>query len=254
MNIKSLGRKVGQAWEIGLDGAIAYVSNGINKVENSFRRRRVHELRADPSEVEDAVAAAIGVSNDAVRETTRAYDAVVERLIEFFSRPATADDTLTRVQYEVMRLVRPDRVLETGVWWGVSSAVILAALDENDRGHLYSIDMPPLDPKVRVEIGAAVPPELRSRWTLRLGPSRRILPELCAEMGSIDVFVHDSDHTYRCMRMEFKTVWPYLRPGGFLIADDVHTNDAFLEFVEAVGRPACVLPRRKGGYIGLIKK
>ena len=41
---------------------------------------------------------------------------------------------------------------------------------------------------------------------------------------------------------------------NLLIADDVHTNDAFLEFVEAVGSQAWVLPRRKGGYIGLIKK
>jgi hypothetical protein len=254
MNIKSLGRKIGQMREIGLDGTIAYVSNYVNKVENSFRQHRVHQLKDHAGEVAAAIGAAMDVPVAAVDALAPGYDAVMAAVANFSKRPGTADDTLTRVQYEILRLGRPDRVLETGVWWGVSSAVMLAALRENGRGRLYSVDMPPLDPKVRVDLGAAVSPDLRSQWTLKLGPSRKVLPEACAEMGVIDVFAHDSDHTYRCMRMEFQTVWPFLRTGGLLIADDVHTNDAFLDFAETVEGQAWVLPRKKGGYIGLIRK
>jgi hypothetical protein len=254
MSIAGLGRKISQLRDVGVNGAIAYVSNYLNTIENSFHRRRIHQLRAEASDLETILADVLDTSNDAVREATRAYDSTVGALGDFCSRPATADDTLTRVQYGIVRLARPDRVLETGVWWGVSSAVMLTALHENGCGHLYSVDMPPMDPERRVEIGAAVPAELRSRWTLRLGPSATVLPAMCAELGSIDVFVHDSSHTYRCMRIEFETTWPSLRTGGLLIADDIHSNDAFLEFVESVGRQPWILPRRKSGYIGLVKK
>ena len=41
--------------------------------------------------------------------------------------------------------------------------------------------------------------------------------------------MHDSLHTHRNMRREFDTVWPHLREGGLLLADDVERNRAFGE-------------------------
>ncbi len=40
----------------------------------------------------------------------------------------------------------------------------------------------------------------------------------------MDLFLHDSLHTTRNMRREFETVWPSLRAGGLLLADDVERN------------------------------
>lgn len=51
---------------------------------------------------------------------------------------------LLRVIAAAVRLVKPDIMVETGVARGASSAVALAAMQENDRGHLHSIDLPPL--------------------------------------------------------------------------------------------------------------
>ena len=45
----------------------------------------------------------------------------------------------------------------------------------------------------------------------------------------MDLFVHDSLHTYRNMRREFEAVWPHLRTGGVILADDVERNRAFGE-------------------------
>jgi predicted O-methyltransferase YrrM len=45
----------------------------------------------------------------------------------------------------------------------------------------------------------------------------------------VDLFVHDSLHTYRNMRREFELVWPRLRTGGVILADDVERNRAFGE-------------------------
>jgi predicted O-methyltransferase YrrM len=39
------------------------------------------------------------------------------------------------------------------------------------------------------------------------------------------------------MAFEFETVWPFLRKGGILIADDVGMNDAFSDFAMNV-KPA----------------
>jgi predicted O-methyltransferase YrrM len=48
---------------------------------------------------------------------------------------------------------------------------------------------------------------------------------------SIDMFLHDSSHSYRHMLWEFRQFWPHLRDGGLLVSHDVQMNAAFPEFV-----------------------
>ncbi|MFO8109943.1 MAG: hypothetical protein R6U17_05410 [Thermoplasmata archaeon] len=44
--------------------------------------------------------------------------------------------------YSLIRKNKPSTVIETGVCNGMSSAAILKALEDNDRGMLYSVDLP----------------------------------------------------------------------------------------------------------------
>ena len=44
--------------------------------------------------------------------------------------------------YLLVRSLRPERIVETGVWYGWSSRAILTALHANARGQLTSIDLP----------------------------------------------------------------------------------------------------------------
>jgi hypothetical protein len=74
-----------------------------------------------------------------------------------------------------------------------------------------------------------VPDALRGRWNLHRGSSRRVLPGLLGQTDVVDLFVHDSLHTYRNMRREFEVAWPRLRTGGMILADDVERNRAFDE-------------------------
>ena len=138
-----------------------------------------------------------------------------------------ADSVLARCCYLVCRLLKPAVVVETGVAYGVSSAFVLRALEENDYGELYSVDLPPLRRDYATSWGVAVPETLMERWTLYRGSSARVLPRLLEELGTIDVFLHDSLHTHRNMRREFEIVWPRLRTGSILLADDVERNRAF---------------------------
>jgi hypothetical protein len=151
-----------------------------------------------------------------------------------------SDLRLARALYLVCRLLRPATVVETGVAYGLSSAFILAALDVNQQGTLSSIDLPPLGGDATRLQGVLIPKRLRNRWTLYSGTSRRLLPGLLAGKR-VDLFVHDSLHTYRTMRWEFQTAWPHIPSGGALIADDIEGNRAYEEVLAQRPAFSCVV-------------
>jgi len=142
--------------------------------------------------------------------------------------------TLGRLCYLACRQLRPRVVVETGVAYGVTSAYVLQALEDNGYGELYSIDLPPLGKDAERYVGYVIPQYLKMRWKLQTGSARSILPQVLRETGNIDVFVHDSLHTYRHMKWEFQSALQALRPGGLLISDDIEVNRAF---EETIGRP-----------------
>ncbi len=146
-------------------------------------------------------------------------------------------------QYAAVRALRPNLVVETGIANGVSSAYLLLALHLNGQGALYSIGLD--DAKYLAagrSLGWVVPDWLRPRWKVMPGDSREILPKLLAELKSIDVFIHDSLHTYEHMIWEFRQAYPYLRSGGLLLSDDAAWNSAFADFAREAGAPrACIL-------------
>ena len=140
-----------------------------------------------------------------------------------------ADSLLARCCYLACRLLEPDVVVETGVAYGVSSAFILKALNENGRGVLHSIDLPPLRREYEQFWGIAVPEAVKGSWVLHRGSSARTLPDLLGSLRAVDLFLHDSLHTRRNMRRELEAVWPRLWTGGVILADDVERNGAFGE-------------------------
>ncbi len=162
--------------------------------------------------------------------------------------------------YAVMRHVRPEVAVETGVANGFSTAFSLLALRANGEGHLHSIDLPrevgrDYEPGTFYEgegragippgsePGWLIPPELKERWTLVLGRSQEELPPLLERLGRIDTFMHDSEHSFDCMWFEFNAAWPYLRPGGLLLSDDVNSTEAFPRFAAEQGRAPVSLAR-----------
>ncbi len=143
------------------------------------------------------------------------------------------------ILYVMMRVIQPKIIVETGVASGASSSFLLKALQKNNSGHLHSIDLPALpenDPDVRLpehkKPGWLVDDELKDRWTYHEGKSFDLLKPLLDEFNEIDVFIHDSLHTYENMIFEYITTWPYIKQGGFLASDDIKWNAAFLELIK----------------------
>ena len=165
--------------------------------------------------------------------------------------------------YLICRLLGPERVVETGVASGTSSAYILKAMEANARGTLDSIDLPNYEEVLTQtrpdvyraacsivspgrEVGWAIPPGLKGRWSLHIGPSSELLPKVLEAAGPIDLFLHDSEHTYETMIFEYRTAWPHLRTGGVLLSDDVGWNAAFPDFAREVGGSPHVYQHRFG--------
>ncbi|MBA2458908.1 MAG: class I SAM-dependent methyltransferase [Gemmatimonadales bacterium] len=174
----------------------------------------------------------------------RARRAALERFQGPF-RLGTTGDFGCEALYLLVRAARPRSVVDTGVLYGASSAHILAALVRNGGGELHSIEVgrdprePPHD--------HFVPAELKSHWNLIIGDSRRELPSLLRRCASIDMFHHDSLHTFEHMTWEFETAFPYLKPGGVLSSDDVLNPHSLLEIFRENAFPA-FCERRQVSY------
>ncbi|MCX5705618.1 MAG: class I SAM-dependent methyltransferase [Candidatus Omnitrophica bacterium] len=134
--------------------------------------------------------------------------------------------------YVITRILKPEHVVETGVANGFSSAFILHALEANKKGRLYSIDLPNQPGQViEKQTGWLVSDDLRSRWDLIIGSSRDMLEPLMKKLQAIDIFYHDSEHSYENMMFEFKLAWKYIKPDGYMLADDITDNSSYNEFV-----------------------
>ena len=147
------------------------------------------------------------------------------------------DTGLVRAIWCLVRHLRPRTIIETGVAHGVTSRFILEALDRNakgggESGHLWSIDLPPLETEKHAEIAIAVGDRFVDRWTYIEGSSRRRLPVLLSRLGAIDLFIHDSLHSERNVRFEVDRAWAALRPGGAIVIDDIDINRGFASFRE----------------------
>ena len=165
--------------------------------------------------------------------------------------------------YGLTRWLRPAVLVESGGFIGMSSAFILKALADEQlaTSKLYSIEL-----SEDCEQGALIPEELRS--SDGFVPMRgRIEDFLRSDQlpQSMDMFLHDSSHSYDHMLWEFRQFWPRLRDGGLLVSHDVQMNAAFPEFVAKTYAHEKKTGRRdvqrtthyewgRWGYIGFVVK
>lgn len=142
-----------------------------------------------------------------------------------------AENFLCRAVWCVALHTRPQVVVETGVAHGVTSRIILEALERNDIGHLWSIDLPfPFDRRLHAETGAAVPDACRPRWSYLEGSSKQRMPSLIAEVDRVDMFIHDSLHTAKNTLFEMEYVASAMAVGGVMLVDDIGSHNGFTTF------------------------
>lgn len=146
-------------------------------------------------------------------------------------------DWKRKIIFLITRMMQPDIVVETG--FGATTVAFLEAMKLNSRGHLYSIDLlleegddgaryrdhNPYLSYLNVYKGKSL--------TFIKGDSKIELPKLFEKIGKVDLFYHDSLHTYEHMNFEYTIAYPYLKDNGILLSDDIYWNHAFLEWAKS---------------------
>jgi predicted O-methyltransferase YrrM len=137
----------------------------------------------------------------------------------------------------LFRVLRPAVVVETGVASGSMTSFILAALHRNQHGQLFSFDIPPIKGERTMdwtasgadEVGFLIPDSYRDRWTLTFGDATYELPKRFGGR-EIDCFFHDSEHSFEHMTFEYAFAEKHLKPGGWIVSDDIAWNEAFRRY------------------------
>jgi predicted O-methyltransferase YrrM len=127
--------------------------------------------------------------------------------------------------YALVRAIEPDNVVETGTHLGLGSCVIAAALLRNGHGHLTTID-------IDSDAGHLIEQPWADVIDRRIGNSLDVL----AGMREVDMFLHDSLHTYQYETNELAAVEPNLRADAVVLSDNAHDSAALSDWAERTGR------------------
>lgn len=147
------------------------------------------------------------------------------------------NDYCLGIIYALIRRLKPMNVVETGVGFGTSSSIILEALQQNQSGRLTSID-----PDLTADTGILV--QNKTYWHWQKDYSINALPEI---NDNIDIFIHDSDHSYKNMLFEFNCAFTKMKK-GIILSHDIGRNDAFFDFAKSKNLDFYLLPKYKNNF------
>jgi predicted O-methyltransferase YrrM len=149
--------------------------------------------------------------------------------------------------YWMTRFLRPTYVVETGVAAGWSSEAFLTAMKRNDHGTLYSSDLPYFRVRDAAKyIGILVSEDVKSRWHLLTSGDQKALPQILAEVPSVDLFHYDSDKSYSGRQFAVGLVASKLSANGIILVDDISDDPWFHDYSASTDRTNAVVDARSG--------
>lgn len=165
---------------------------------------------------------------------TRPLNAVIDALErDPASYPTSVFPEIGRFLYQIVRLLRPARAIETGAFIGYSSLCIGQAMEDNGGGVLESFDLfidrpeyasPVLGPSpnaLAAARGHADRAGLGHRIAFHAGDSAPTIDRVFAERpGPVQFAFIDGDHTMRGAQADWLAVDRVLAPGGVAVFHD----------------------------------
>ena len=139
--------------------------------------------------------------------------------------------------YALVRATQPDHVVETGTHLGLGSCAIAAALLQNGHGRLTTIDV---DPEAGYLIGG--------RWANVIERRTGSSIDLLAELKDVDIFLHDSLHTYAYESRELAAVERSLSEDAVVLSDNAHDSAALSDWAERAGRHYLFFSEQPGNH------
>lgn len=137
--------------------------------------------------------------------------------------------------YAAVKLMHPKVMIETGVGPGTTSTAILTAL-RDVGGKLVSFDLgEKFGEDEQIPVGEVVPRDLKGNWNLVFGDSSKTLPEEINKIAPVDIFFHDSDHTYEHVTFELETFYKHASERFLIIIDNFNWSNAPYDFCSKYG-------------------
>jgi len=160
-----------------------------------------------------------------------------------FSSNFDCEEGLACFLYAYILKRRPVVVIETGVANGITTNVIMKAL-ENTRGTLHSFDVESQSKNVYQGLGS---------WTFHLlsGNLQKEFRKVVAQIGHVDLWIHDSDHGYSWQSYEYRLAQESLSTTGLLVSDDIDSSTAWGLCKELFIESYAIFDKRK--FFGIAK-
>ena len=159
-------------------------------------------------------------------------------------RPGHAFENYVLPLYVVTRCAGPKIAVETGTQNGGSAQAMLAGLDRNQHGKLWSFDSGSKSTDGTHTLTKGLPGEnisawLKRKWNLTHGFTYDTLTSVLDMLESVDLFFHDSDHSKECVEFEFTEIVKYCKPGSYVGMHDFYgqwDHERILEgFTQIIG-------------------
>jgi hypothetical protein len=128
--------------------------------------------------------------------------------------------------YALVRILRPELIVETGTDKGLGSCVLAAALLANGSGRLQTIDINP-------DSGYLITGDYADVTERAMDDSLLVLTR---DQRPVDLFLHDSWHSFAHETSELEAVAPRLTTRAVVLSDNAHATDALMHWAERDGR------------------
>tara|TARA_B100000700_G_scaffold330416_1_gene456574 strand:- start:1244 stop:2041 length:798 start_codon:yes stop_codon:yes gene_type:complete len=152
--------------------------------------------------------------------------------------------------YFIIRKIKPGRVLETGVWLGLSTNFILSAgTNYSSNFQLDSIDLPRFEIQDSKQYqGILVEKKFKENWNLYVGKDRKHLKNLICKY-KYDLFYFDSDKSLNGKMFLFETTKKH-NNDYFMIFDDIEDNNFW--YRKELSNENKILIEYNNKYFGII--
>jgi predicted O-methyltransferase YrrM len=212
---------------LSLEQLSGYLNISIEKIEDYYK-----ELLEDEEFLKEI--------NEQIQSSRKFYQNAIFKHEELDSIDWMAIQRI--ILYILVRLFKPEVCVETGVFYGGNSCFILNALRRNNFGELISIDLPSSEinseerhflvgdqedvPK-ELDAGFLIHESLKKRWKFIQGDSLKEIPKI---EKKIDLYIHDSEHSFQFIKKEMSLIWNKLKRDAIIVADDLDWSNGFFSF------------------------
>lgn len=126
--------------------------------------------------------------------------------------------------YAIIRALKPQVVVESGIDAGIGALAILEALKLNDqenfKGEYIGID-------IAENAGSLIKDDYQKFSKIIYRDSIETIKSI---KSKIDLFISDSNHDPLYESQEYEAILPKLSKNGMILADNAHCSDALYEF------------------------